>query len=90
LKIWRWLCLHCNRHKGPNIAGLDPSTGEVVRLFHPRTDTWRDHFRLEAALLVGLTAIARATIQVLSMNTPEFVNVRESLIAEGMYSLGQP
>lgn len=29
-------CLHCNRHKGPNIAGTDPSTGEIVRLFHPR------------------------------------------------------
>ena len=29
-------CLHCNRHKGPNIAGNDPNTGDVVRLFYPR------------------------------------------------------
>src|SRR5271166_1429460 len=37
-------CLHCNRHKGPNIAGTDPRTGEVVRLFHPRNDQWSVHF----------------------------------------------
>jgi hypothetical protein len=29
-------CLHCNRHKGPNIAGRDVATGDLVRLFHPR------------------------------------------------------
>jgi hypothetical protein len=28
-------CMHCNRHKGPNIAGSDPRTGEIVRLFDP-------------------------------------------------------
>ena len=22
-----WSCLHCNKHKGPNIAGIDPVTG---------------------------------------------------------------
>ena len=31
-------CPSCNVHKGPNIAGLDPGTGELVRLFHPRRD----------------------------------------------------
>ena len=31
-------CPHC-RFKGPNIAGVDPETGETVRLFHPRRDT---------------------------------------------------
>ncbi len=31
-------CLHCNQHKGPNIAGRNPETGEVVELFHPRRD----------------------------------------------------
>jgi len=31
-------CLHCNQHKGPNIAGRNPETGEIVELFHPRQD----------------------------------------------------
>jgi hypothetical protein len=29
-------CPHRNLYKGPNIAGLDPASGQVVRLFHPR------------------------------------------------------
>ena len=31
-------CLNDNLHKGPNIAGLDPPTGLLTRLFHPRQD----------------------------------------------------
>ena len=37
-------CVHCNQRKGPNIAGRDPVTGEVVRLFHPRQDLWEGSF----------------------------------------------
>jgi 5-methylcytosine-specific restriction endonuclease McrA len=33
-------CGFCNRHKGPNIAGLDPQTRQLTRLFHPRRDSW--------------------------------------------------
>jgi hypothetical protein len=78
-------CFHCNRHKGPNIAGVDPANGEVVRLFHPRTDAWHDHFRLDGPILVGLTGTGRATVQVLAINDSEFLKVRETLIAEGVY-----
>src|SRR5450631_1539400 len=55
-------CFHCNRSKGPNIAGLDPASGELVRLFHPRTDIWTDHFRLDGTRLFGLTPVGRVTI----------------------------
>jgi 5-methylcytosine-specific restriction endonuclease McrA len=37
-------CVHCNRFKRPNIAGFDTETNQVVRLFHPRTDLWSQHF----------------------------------------------
>ena len=37
-------CTHCNRHKGPNIAGFDAETGRIARLFNPRTDLWEQHF----------------------------------------------
>ena len=29
-------CGYCNRHKGPNVAGIDSDTGKITRLFHPR------------------------------------------------------
>src|SRR5690242_7822111 len=48
-------CFFCNSHKGPNIAGLDPKTGELTRLFHPRQDDWSEHFRWNESWLVGLT-----------------------------------
>ena len=80
-------CLHCNRHKGPNIAGTDPNTGELTRLFHPRTDYWHEHFEWTGAILVGRTAIGRATIHVLSMNDPDFASVREALIREQSFPL---
>jgi hypothetical protein len=28
-------CFACNKHKGPNIAGIDAQTGEVTPLFLP-------------------------------------------------------
>ena len=57
-----WCCLHCNKHKGPNIAGIDPLSDDVARLFHPRQQRWARHFRWRGATLIGLTKIARATI----------------------------
>ena len=38
-------CFHCNNHKGPNIAGIDSLSGQLTRLFHPRSDQWKEHFR---------------------------------------------
>jgi 5-methylcytosine-specific restriction endonuclease McrA len=35
--------LRCNRRKGPNIAGTEPTTGKLILRFHPRVDPWSDH-----------------------------------------------
>jgi hypothetical protein len=83
-------CLHCNRHKGPNIAGRDPATEDIQRLFHPRKDSWDEHFQLNGAILVGLTVIGRVTVQVLAMNEPEFLAAREALLKEGVYMARRP
>jgi hypothetical protein len=78
-------CLHCNRHKGPNIAGRDEVTGEIVRLFDPRHDRWTDHFRWEGSELVGKTVVGHVTIRVLAMNAPDFQVVRATLMIEGVF-----
>ncbi len=61
-------CHHCNRHKGPNLTGLDPESGTVTRLFNPRTDDWKEHFLNKEGELFGQTAIGRATVVLLKMN----------------------
>jgi hypothetical protein len=77
-------CFHCNNFKGPNLAGVDPETSQVVRLFHPRQDAWKDHFRWDGEHLAAPSAVGRATIQTLRLNHPLRVAVRRSLIREGV------
>jgi hypothetical protein len=78
-------CLHCNSHKGPNIASIDPVSHKLTRLFNPRRHKWKKHFRWDGPLLVGKTPVGRTTIVVLAMNDPEAVVVREALIEEGSF-----
>jgi hypothetical protein len=73
-------CGRCNGSKGPNIAGIDPDTGQLTRLFHPRQDRWADHFRYDGPVLVGLTPVGRASVRVLGINLPIRVTVRRVLM----------
>lgn len=76
-------CGLCNLHKGPNIASLDPEDRRLVRLFNPRLDLWDEHFAWKGFLIVGKTAIGRATIQLLAMNEDHRLKVRAELTALG-------
>lgn len=57
-------CFPCNRLKWHRTVAEDPLSGEIVRLFHPRTDRWEDHFAWSPDFLDvrGRTAIGRATV----------------------------
>jgi hypothetical protein len=78
-------CVPCNAHKGPNIAGIDPTTNFPVRIFNPRGDQWINHFRWDGAVLIGITPVGRATINVLAINEPSRVASRESLLKEDAF-----
>ena len=78
-----WACVRCNSHKGPNLAGIDPDTGQLTRLFSPRTDHWEDHFAWSGHVLVGRTDIGRTTVVTLAMNDPVYLAVRAALMVEG-------
>jgi len=81
-------CHHCNLHKGPNLTGIDPLSGELVRLFHPRHMKWERHFRWVGPILIGRTSIGRVTVTVLDMNHPDRVDLRQALIEEGVFPPG--
>jgi len=78
-------CALCNAHKGPNLSGIDPQTGQLTRLFHPRNDFWPDHFRWRGAMLEGLTDVGRVTIDVLDINAPERVLTRQLAMEAGLF-----
>jgi hypothetical protein len=72
-------CPNCNLHKGPNLTGIDPDTGLVCMLFHPRQNRWAEHFRLDPDLkTVGLTPTGRTTIWLLQMNDSGQIALRQS------------
>jgi len=75
-------CHVCTRHKGSNVAAMDSTTGELTRLFNPRTDPWNQHFRIQAGRIIGLTPVGRTTVYVLNMNRPDRVRVRLELEPE--------
>lgn len=37
---WANICFECNRLQGTDVASVDPQSGSIVQLFHPRRDRW--------------------------------------------------
>ena len=68
---------------GPNLAGL--LGGKVYPLFNPRKQSWKRHFRWDNTTLVGKTFSGKVTVQVLNINEPSRVMLRENLLFEGRF-----
>lgn len=73
-------CTICNKYKGSDLASIDPSNGEIVRLYQPRHDRWYDYFQLKEGEIIPLNAIGRVTVRLLQMNRPERVEERRLLL----------
>lgn len=80
-----WACFQCNLCKGPNLASLDPETGTLTFLFHPRNQRWHDHFELVHEQIMGKTPIGRVTVDILQMNHEEQLATRRILIDSGLW-----
>jgi hypothetical protein len=78
-------CAYCNRFKGTDIGSIVPATGQFVRFFNPRSDTWHEHFALNGSTIEALTAIGAATAMIFRFNEPERTKERSVLQASGRY-----
>ena len=80
-------CQGCNNHKYTKTEGTDPITGDLVSLYHPRRQQWRDHFAWneDYTLIIGLTPTGRATAVTLWLNREGRVNLRRHLYAMGAH-----
>lgn len=73
-------CVTCSLRKAAKLDAVDPQTQQTVALFHPRTQPWSDHFRLNDEFgLEGLTPTGRATVETLGMNRPAIISIRKEL-----------
>jgi hypothetical protein len=80
-----YACVLCNRSKGADVASINGESGEIVRLFHPRRDSWADHFRLDASLICARSQVGAVTIELLRFNAPERLVERGLLQTLGSY-----
>jgi 5-methylcytosine-specific restriction endonuclease McrA len=73
-------CQRCNLSKGPNLTGIDPISGAIAPLFHPRRDRWDEHFLVEGVRIEGRSSTGRATVVVLGMNEDRRMKLRWELV----------
>lgn len=71
-------CHACNSHKYQKQTAFDPRQKKPVRLFNPRRDKWKTHFdwNRNRTRIVGRTAIGRATMAALELNSERQIEAR--------------
>jgi hypothetical protein len=83
-----WLaCVHCNQFKADRTHAEDPLTDEVVALFNPRTQVWKEHFTWSenGTEIIGLTPCGRATVVALRLNRELAVLARRLWVSVGWW-----
>ena len=77
-------CVSCSLRKAARVQARDPQSGMLAQIYHPRMNSWADHFRWTAGWkIIGKTPTGRATIAALRMNRPSIVGIRQLLAAVG-------
>lgn len=69
-------CVSCSLRKGARQELEDLETGEVVAVFNPRQQTWKEHFRWDGVSVIWLTAKGRATVKALDLNRATMLAIR--------------
>ena len=83
-------CYKCNAHKGYDLSGFDPLSGQLTRLFDPRQQVWAAHFRIQPDMQIeGLTPEGRTTVGVLKVNDDDRTETRQLLATVGLYPCRQ-
>jgi hypothetical protein len=72
------------RPRPPRSGDYSRGLGRLV-IFHPRRHKWSHHFRYHGGELIGRTAIGRTTVEVLQINRPNLVALRELLMEDGLF-----
>lgn len=76
-----YACQGCNNFKYSHTEAIDPVTGKMKPLFHPRQQIWDEHFTWneDYTEIIGLTPTGRATIDRMKLNRVGLVNFRRVL-----------
>lgn len=80
-------CKYCNLYKWSKTHGIDPATGEHVKLYNPRQQQWEHHFEWSESgtEILGLTPCGRVTVIELKLNNEIAVTVRYNWVQVGWH-----
>lgn len=81
-------CPRCNAAKWTHTFAFDSESGQPIPLFNPRSEQWADNFRWSAedpTWLESRTPTARATVELLDLNSAHRRQVRRWLIALNLH-----
>jgi hypothetical protein len=62
------------------LTGIDPGTQDVVLLFHPQLDKWKDNFEFRDLNIEGTTPTGRTTVTVLARNDARRIELRKQIV----------
>ncbi len=80
-----WSCFDCNVAKGTDIASYDEETGNLTPLYHPRQQSWSEHFEIQDGRIIGITPVGRVTVRLLKLNLGGRVVDRQVLLEAGLW-----
>ena len=80
-------CQGCNNHKYNKQFGFDFISKLTIDLFHPRLDSWSEHFSWsdDTLQVIGITPTGRVTVKELKLNRTELLNLRNLLFDAGKH-----
>lgn len=80
-----YACIRCNAWKGSDVGSLDPRTGRLIPLFHPRRQRWDAHFLIQSGVIEPLTEQGEVTARLLKLNLDKRVAERRLLTTVGRF-----
>lgn len=80
-------CSGCNNAKASKIQAIDPLSKIKTALFHPRQQSWHDHFiwSPDSLKIIGITPEGRATVETLRLNRIGVINLRSIMLPAGLH-----
>mgnify|MGYP001160597294 FL=1 len=73
-------CQPCNRNKGSDLGSISERSGELIRFFNPRVDSWEEHLKVSSdGRIEALTEIGEVTVRIFGFNLHERVSERRHL-----------
>ncbi|MEM6319471.1 MAG: HNH endonuclease signature motif containing protein [Bacteroidota bacterium] len=77
-------CFFCNNRKGTDLGTLTEYE-ELIRFYHPRKDSWSDHFEIDKHFILPKTDIAQGTINILGINDEDRLAERMAFYEAGFF-----